>query len=77
MELAFELDIWHRYVQKRKHLGALKANTLPVLLELVLSIGLLNECLWLSYVPTLESILAPKALYIIIESHHCLHGIDI
>ena len=74
MGLAFELNTGQMYVQKRKHLGALKANILPISLELV---SLLNEYLWLNYVLALESIPAPKALYTIIKSYHSLHGIDI
>ena len=77
MELAFVLDIWHMYAQKRKHLDALKANILLVSLELVPSIGLLNEYLWLNYVLALESIPTPKTLYTIIKSYHSLHGIDV
>ena len=46
MGLAFELDIWHMYVQKRRHLSTLKANILPIALDLVLSISLLGEYLW-------------------------------
>ena len=47
MGLAFELDIAHMYVKKRKHLGALKANILPISLELVPSIGLVRAMPWL------------------------------
>ena len=77
MGLAFVHDIWHMYAQKRKHLDALKANILPISLELVPSIGLLNEYLWMIGVPTLNSIPALKALYIAVKPYHFPHGIII
>ena len=67
--------IWHMFVYKRKHPSALKANIIPVSLELVPSVHLLNEYRWLHYVPALESILAPKALYTIVKSYHSPQGI--
>ena len=84
MELAFVLDIWHMFVCKIKHLNALKANILPIPLDLVLSIGLLNEYLWmidvlaLGSIPALKaSIPALKALYIAIKFYPFPHDISV
>ena len=74
MELAFELDIWHMHVQKRKHLGALKANILPIALDLVPSVGLLSEYLWKIDGLALESTLVMRVLCIAIISYHFPHG---
>ena len=74
MEWAFVLGIWHMFVHKRKHLGALKANILPITLDFMPSIGLLSEYLWMIGGLALKSILAQKALCIAIISYHFLHG---
>ena len=77
MGLAFDLDIWHMYVQKRKHLCTLKANILPIALEFVPSIGMLSEYLWKIDGLALKSTLALRALCMAITSYHFPHGTDV
>ena len=77
MGLASEFDVWHMYVQKRKHLGALKANILPIALELVLSIGPLSEYLKKIDGLALKNNSTLQALCIAVIFHHFPRGTDV